>query len=245
MKKLSLIIFICLFSNNVLAKNIHVLFIGNSYVFGNNMPDIIEELSKSDPTSGVKVIVDEVTRGGAKLLDHWNEKIALNKIQSKKWDYVVLQEQSSWALSDFDIENSYRVAPKFNSAMASSTKNKLLFVTWPRKKSSSWYRGKTGTFFKNYDYMKRRLDSKSPKLANLLGAKMMRIGEYWHFINKNYPQINLYQSDGSHPNILGSYFNALLFYKVFSGSKNIKNIKYQPKSINESNANLLRQIVGS
>lgn len=243
MKKVILFTLIFFYSNLVLAKNTYVLFIGNSYTYAHDMPQMIGKIAKSDPNIGTDIIVEQVTKGGAKLIGHWNDKEALSKIQSRNWDFVVFQEQSTWALYKFDYENSYRVAPKFKNASASSVKNKILFVTWPRKPHSNWYRGDTGKFFKNANYMQNELNRRSEKLASYLGASQMKVGDYWKFMNKKYPKIDLYEKDNSHPSLAGSYFNALLFYKVFSKSKNIANLTYAPSGLKEEDAQLLRMIV--
>jgi len=243
MKRIILFLLILSYSNFAVAKNTHILFIGNSYTYVNDMPKMVEKLSKSDSDIGSSFIIEQVTKGGAKLIDHWNDKEALNKIQSKNWDYVVFQEQSSWALYKFDYDNSYRVAPKFRRASVSSVKNKILFVTWPRKPRSNWYRGKTSKIFKNAGYMSSELNKRSKKLAGYLGASEIKIGDYWNFMSKKYPNINLYDKDNSHPSLAGSYFNALLFYKVFSKSKNIANIDYVPQGLSQEDAKLLKMIV--
>lgn len=242
-KILALFLLTSFFSNSSLAKNVHILFIGDSYTYANNMPKMIEDISASDTNTKTTLIIDQVTKKGARLLDHWNDKEALAKIQSRNWDYVIFQEEGSWALSKFSYEGSYRVAPKFKAASASSVKNKLLFVTWPRKDGSPWYRGNTNEFFKNYSYMQNQITLRSTKLANSLGASQMNIGSYWDFVNKKYPDINLYAKDANNPSVAGSYLNALLFYKVFSKSNNIANLNYAPKGLSEENASLLRQIV--
>jgi hypothetical protein len=207
------------------------------------MPQMITQIAKSDRNIDVNIVVDQVTKSGATLRDHWNDQDAIHKIQSKNWDYVIYQEESNWALSKFGYEKSYRVAPKFKAVGASSVKHSLLFVTWPRKDHSTWYRGKTGGFFKNYNYMSNQINLRSQKLANNLGASLMNIGSYWDFMNKNYPNINLYEKDASHPNITGSYLNALLFYKVITKSKNIANIDYVPQGVTKENATIIRTIV--
>ena len=40
------------------------------------------------------------------------------------------------------------------------------------------------------------------------------VGFVWNYIRNNYPQINLYAGDGSHPNIKGSYVAAITFYTM-------------------------------
>ena len=71
------------------AKTLRVLFIGNSYSF--QIPKVFEKLAKVE---GKKVEVEQVTKGGWKLVKHAAAKQTLDKISDGKWDVVVLQEQS-------------------------------------------------------------------------------------------------------------------------------------------------------
>ena len=207
------------------------------------MPKMIEQMSKSDTSLESNIIIEQVTKSGAKLIDHWNDKEALKKIQTKKWDYVVYQEHSTWPLYQFDYERSYRVAEKFRTATSSSVGKNILFVTWAKKPKSSWYRGKTSRIFKNSGYMLNEINRRSEKLANKLGAVPIKISNYWNFMNRKYPDLNLYDKDNSNPNLAGSYFNALIFYKVFSKSNNISNLNYIPEGLSEKDAKLLQLIV--
>src|SRR5882724_9622217 len=70
-------------------SNIHILFIGNSYTFVNNLPAILETLSAHEAKP---VVAESVTEGGVK---HWQEGKALSAIRKGGWDYVVLQEHST------------------------------------------------------------------------------------------------------------------------------------------------------
>ena len=153
-----------------------------------------------------------------------------------------MQEDSKWALNSFDYSNSLRIARKYRKLINKSAKNKLFFVTWPRKDDSSWYKGDRGAFFKNYNYMRQVNNKKSAILANIYNAKMVKISDYWHYIKVNHPEINLYDGDNNNPNILGSYLNALIFYKIFNDNINLEEIKYFPANISKKKANLLKSI---
>ena len=94
MKKIILLLFAFHFSQSSVAqtgKNISVLFIGNSYTYTNNLPQMLQQIGY---TMGDSIFVDSYTPGGYSLLQHSQDTNAINKINQQPWDYVVLQDQS-------------------------------------------------------------------------------------------------------------------------------------------------------
>ena len=67
------------------------LFIGNSYVAVNNLPQTTALVALS---IGDTLLVSSYTPGGYTLLQHSNDVNCLNAINSMPWDFVALQEQS-------------------------------------------------------------------------------------------------------------------------------------------------------
>ena len=68
-----------------------ILMLGNSFIFTNNMPQMLANLT------GAEVV--HHTRGGARLSEQLNPNTKLGgrtqaALQNEKWDYVVLQEMS-------------------------------------------------------------------------------------------------------------------------------------------------------
>jgi hypothetical protein len=72
-------------------RNLSVLFIGNSYTSVKNFPLAVSEISKS---LGNNLTYGMSAPGGFTLQQHATYQNTISKIQSKKWDSVVLQEQS-------------------------------------------------------------------------------------------------------------------------------------------------------
>src|SRR5437870_3915236 len=72
---------------------ISVLFIGNSYTFFNNLPRLVSALSMNEDRP---LRTESVTQGGYTLEHHWQDGKALAAIQQGGWDYVVLQEHSTF-----------------------------------------------------------------------------------------------------------------------------------------------------
>ena len=68
-----------------------VLFIGNSYTMVNDLPTTFMNLARS---GGHKTEVGMSAQGGWMLADHVKSSDTIAKINSEKWNFVVLQEQS-------------------------------------------------------------------------------------------------------------------------------------------------------
>src|SRR5678816_986615 len=68
-----------------------VLFIGNSYTYVNDLPGTFAKLARA---TGHDVVTGMVAAGGATLGQHASATTTKRAIDSLRWDYVVIQEQS-------------------------------------------------------------------------------------------------------------------------------------------------------
>ena len=86
-------IFFCfiVFPFSLLSQSIDVLFLGNSYTYANNTPQMVKDIALS---FGDSLEFDSSTLGGATFNVHSTNSTTLNKISSKNWDYIVMQAQS-------------------------------------------------------------------------------------------------------------------------------------------------------
>ena len=66
-----------------------ILFIGNSYTYFNDMPEMVKSIADS---KGDSIIVSESTHGGWSTFQLLEYQPTLNAIHSENWDYVILQE---------------------------------------------------------------------------------------------------------------------------------------------------------
>lgn len=117
-----------------------VLFIGNSYTYYHSMPQIFKAMTESR-FQNRRVNTTFVGRGGASLEQQWKEGEALRQIQTGKWDYVVLQEQSM--LGDEIIENGksfvrspdlfFEYARKFVEQIQQNGAKPVFYMTWARE----------------------------------------------------------------------------------------------------------------
>lgn len=100
------IVLITLINKNVYAvatKNI--LFIGNSKTYYSNLPSKVYNLAKLDNSPNLPdLAVTGVISGGKTLQFFYENRQNYQALLSKKWNYVVLQEQTDYALKDGYID---------------------------------------------------------------------------------------------------------------------------------------------
>jgi len=90
--------------NSILAlyevKNVEaasILFVGNSFTRDGDIPGQLQTLAGA---SGIEIIYRGILRGGAILNDAKDE--AIEEMQTRRFDYLVLQDQSARPLRDFN-----------------------------------------------------------------------------------------------------------------------------------------------
>lgn len=186
-----------------------VLFLGNSYIYTNNLPQIISDLAAS---TGDVLLYDSHLLGGYTLQNHYNNPTSLNKIVSNSWDYIVLQEQSQTPA--FPVPSTF-----FNGFM--SLENFIsnqqpcaqinAFMTWGHE-NGDIQNCPSNPFVCSYLGMNNLIEERYMEVANTFDSEVTPVGVVWKYIKENYPNINLYQSDGSHPSLAGSYLAACCFY---------------------------------
>lgn len=197
----------------VAQKTRKVLFLGNSYTYYNNMPQMVADLASS---TGDVLIHDQNTPGGSFLYDHTLSSTSLGKIQAGDWDYVVLQDQSQApTLPEYQIGLTRQSAYKLDSIVSAHNlcAETLFYMTWGRKNGDSvFYRVYSGYTEATYEYMDSLLHARYLQFADTSQAEVSPVGRVWRHVRENYPNIELYQADESHPSLAGSYLAACTFY---------------------------------
>ncbi len=176
---------------------IKVLFIGNSYTYCNNLPGMLQDLSKA---AGKKLETAMVTSGGKTLEWHWYNPETLDAIDKGPWGFVVLQEQSLRP-----VEEPAKMSCAVNKFAARIHKVKatpLLYLTWARKHIPEMQDGITEAYL---------------RAARETGAKIAPVGSAWRRALAASPGLSLYVEDRSHPSMLGSYLAACVFYATIFG----------------------------
>ena len=101
-----------------------ILFIGNSKTYRQNFPGIFKRMVES---SGQEIYIDKATKPGASLIELFQESETLEKIKSKKWDYVVIQERTIKALQDDISEFEEGATSICNKIVENNPKTKIIY----------------------------------------------------------------------------------------------------------------------
>jgi hypothetical protein len=176
-----------------------VLFIGNSYIFVNNLPAVLTKLAEAGGT-GLAIETETVAEGGWTLQRHWEAGTALKKIQASHWDYVVLQEQSQRPI--LDREAMFQYARLFDAEIKKAGARTLFYLTWARE---------------NRPEDQAALTDAYQTIARELHALVAPVGIAWQEARGKDPSLKLYVEDHSHPSASGTYLAALVFLAVLHG----------------------------
>ena len=174
-------------------KPLHILFIGNSYTYQNDLPKLVTNLAKAGNQQ--PVITDRETPGGCTFKRHWDNGKALKKIQSKNWDIVILQNHSLGALNG--KKDMFIYGQKLHDAAKKQGAQVILYMTWARQHKPE---------------MIQPISQAYSQLAEKLNAKVAPVGLVWQAVRKSHPKTILHKSDKSHPTKVGSYLTACVFY---------------------------------
>jgi len=211
--KLFSILFVFFISFYVNAQETkRVLFLGNSYTYVNDLPQLLVEVANS---VGDVVIKNQNTPGGYSLEGHSTDVVSLNKIRQGTWDFVVLQDQSQRpSLQDEYVEEFvYPYAQRLNDTIVkyNNCAGTTLYMTWGRENGDASNCGAWPPVC-TYEGMDDLLRERYLFMANDNEAITSPVGAVWRFLREYYPEIDLYSQDGSHPSLAGSYAGAITFY---------------------------------
>jgi hypothetical protein len=183
---------------------LRVLFVGNSYTYVNDLPAMFARLAEA---GGFSVETAMAAAPGWTLADHAASGQTLQAIRGTRWQYVVLQEQSAVPVIERErVERMYPAVRSLVREIAGVGAAPLLFMTWGHRD------GLPGTGCENFGAMQRTLSEAYTRIAGELGIGVVAVGNVWREARVRDPRIGLWQSDGSHPTVQGSYLAACVFY---------------------------------
>ena len=198
----------------VLQAQTNVLFIGNSYTEVNNLPQMTTNVARS---MGFEMTYSSNTPGGCTFSQHCTNQ-SMTLIQQGGWDFVVLQEQSqypSFPQSQVEAE-VFPYAAQLVEAVytASPCAEPMFYMTWGRRDGDQ-YNAQFFPVLGTYEGMDSMLYERYVYMAESNDASVCPVGRVWRSLRENHPELELYQSDGSHPSIAGTYAAACSFAVMF------------------------------
>ena len=179
-----------------------ILMIGNSFTFFHKMPKIVANICGAEVESNVK--------GGAYLAEQLNPETQLGAkfkelIETKKWDYVVIQEQSNApALKKDRFQES---ADKLCKIIRENGAKPVFYATWAYKKDTEML-DSTGL---DYDTMFKMMYDSYHEAASRNNALIADVGKAFYELSEF---LNLYEPDAFHPSEAGSSIAAAIISKT-------------------------------
>lgn len=192
---------------------LHVLFLGNSYTYVNDLPNRLHVLA-SVQTDSRPIEVSSVTVGAATLGNLWLNPNVKSAIAAGGNDFVVLQGQSVEPLVSAKGFHDYGLL--LAGAAKDANAAPVFYETWARKTGApeyleSWSGGSP-------DAMQDLLLAGYVAVTKDAGAKLAPVGEAFRIVWQLHPSIELYDPDGSHPSAAGTYLAACVFYDALIGT---------------------------
>lgn len=192
--------------------SVRVLWIGNSYTFYNNLPEMVKEIAS---TQGIKISNTEVLKGGERLKGHLENPRLIMLLKEGTWDYVIVQEQSS--LPSYDTSTVMREVYPYAHAIDSLAHSNspdvkvVFYMTWGHKHGNIRPR-ENYPLCDSYEGMQERIKTSYIEMAHANDAECAPAGMAWSTVRKVRPDIILYRSDLFHPAVAGSYLNAVTIF---------------------------------
>ena len=193
------------------GKILNILFVGNSYTYYNQMPEVA--FKRYAEAAGYVVAVTSVTCGGYRLSQFADPKNAEGKrlreiTKGVHYDYAVLQDQS---VNPIKNEANFLggVADVMNLISAD---NFILYATWGRNDGSHTLTELGLT----REEMTKKLSIAYNAVGSKLSARVAEVGKAFIEYSKTHDKDELYDPDKSHPSALGSEIAArVIFEKIF------------------------------
>lgn len=178
---------------------VRVLFVGNSFTYFFNLPQVVSAMAESQ---NVEIVTRQSTVGGSTLEEHWKElknTRTRKLLDSLEWDYVVLNNHS--LITKESPENFMEYSQKFIDLIRAKGAKPVIMQTWG---------------YKSNPLLIRPIVTEYAKLAEASGADMVPAGELFREARQWRPDLDLFQDD-KHPSSNGTYLLGLAFYKYFTG----------------------------
>ena len=173
-----------------------ILFIGNSHTYYNELPRMVRDLFDS---VGRHVEVVMETEGGKGVIYHCERKDALFNIRHGGYDVIVLQDKAT----NFSAEEFLQGMETITTLGLSQTDaRRVLYMPWANREKPEEQAPMTAAYL---------------TAAEKYNCILAPVGEIWHPLLKQYPELELYRPDGNHATPLGTYLAATTIFYTISG----------------------------
>ena len=177
---------------------IHVLFVGNSLTYTNDLPNTVAAIAGS---AGDTVRVATEAGPNLALIDHLNGAThAAEAIKRGGWRFVVLQQGPT--PPGICRDSLILWTRMFGERIRAVGGVPALMMTWPNAASPG-----------QFDEVRESFQ----QAAGAVDGVFMPAGEAWRSAWREDPSLPLYGPDGFHPSAMGTFLAALEIYERITG----------------------------
>ena len=197
----AVLVFLVLVSCNSIKTNsdiktFNILFVGNSLTYTNNLPKLVESIAKQ---KSINLNTKMIAYPNYALIDHWNDGTVKKEIQTKQYDFVIVQQGPS--SQNFGRQILIDYGKKYSNLCKENDAQLCFFMVWP---SLSYYNTFEGVI-KNHK-----------EAARINDAILLPVGEVWKSYFDTTENFDYYSTDGFHPSLKGSQKSAeVIVEKLF------------------------------
>lgn len=183
------------------ADTIRVLFVGNSFTYFYNLPQVVSAMAASQNEI---IFTKQSTVGGSNLEQHWKEEKGTKTremLENEQWDYVVFNNHSRSALDTPDPFMEY--GTKLAELVKSKGAKPIFMMTWA---------------YKSNPLMQPEITRMYKQLSEETQSDYVPCGPLFTAARKWRPDLSLFHDD-KHPSANGTYLLGLAFYHYFTGKE--------------------------
>lgn len=163
---------------------VHILFVGNSLTYTNNLPQLVKQVAAQN---GFTVQTEMLAYANYALEDHWNDGELQKLIASNRFDYVIVQQGPSSQADGKAMLLDYGARIK---SLCDKHKSQLAFyMVWPARVNYSMFDG----VIANYTLA-----------ATETNSILCPVGKVWKNYFDTTHDFSYYGPDGFHPSVAGS-----------------------------------------
>ncbi len=197
------------------AQDYNALFVGNSYIYTNDLPLMLSQIAESKSNS---LITASSTPGGSTFESHTVNSVTQDLLHNGSWDFVILQEQSQ--MPAFPINQVQTDVYPFAKNLVDSARAynncvmPIFYMTWGRMNGDV---DNCENFppLCTYEGMQELLTERYQEMSVMNDCWVSPVGAAWKQVREETnDDIQLYVNDGSHPSVAGTYLAACVFYAM-------------------------------
>lgn len=162
----------------------HLLFVGNSLTYYNDLPALVKEAAAD---KGISIATKMLAKSNYAIIDHWQEGEVQTLIQSRKYDYIIIQQGPSSQPEGYDMllqsGQAYAALCKANDVQLA------YFMVWPALQYYHTFEG----VIANYSNAAKENE-----------ALLCPVGATWKTYIDRTNDFSYYGTDGFHPSVKGS-----------------------------------------